>query len=64
MGREPADLARGASLGLLDLFWSGKPMTGYHAWVFPFVALFFHLPAVFFGRVGRGASRRASSLGS
>ena len=35
---------------LLDLFWGGRPMTGYHAWVFPFVALFFHLPAVFNGR--------------
>lgn len=31
---------------LLDLFWGGRPMTGYHAWVFPFVALFFHLPMI------------------
>lgn len=30
---------------LLDLFWGGRPMTGYHAWVFPFMLLFFHLPA-------------------
>ena len=22
---------------LLDLFWGGRPMTGYHAWVFPFI---------------------------
>ena len=29
---------------LLDLFWSGRPMTGYHAWLFPFVAAVFHLP--------------------
>ncbi len=29
---------------LLDWFWGGRPMTGYHAWVFPFVILFFHLP--------------------
>ena len=29
---------------LLDLFWAGRPMTGYHAWVFPFIALFFHFP--------------------
>ena len=29
---------------LLDLFWGGRPMTGYHAWVFPFIALAFHLP--------------------
>jgi hypothetical protein len=35
---------------LLDLFWGGRPMTGYHAWVFPFVALFFHFPQVFAGR--------------
>jgi hypothetical protein len=32
---------------LLDLFWGGRPMTGYHAWVFPLIALFFHLPPVF-----------------
>jgi hypothetical protein len=32
---------------LLDIFWGGRPMTGYHAWVFPFVALFFHLPLFF-----------------
>ncbi len=29
---------------LLDLFWGGRAMTGYHAWVFPFIALFFHFP--------------------
>lgn len=29
---------------LLDLFWGGRPMTGYHAWVFPFILLFFHFP--------------------
>lgn len=34
---------------LLDLFWGGRAMTGYHAWVFPFVALFFHFPLVFAG---------------
>lgn len=32
---------------LLDLFWGGRAMTGYHAWVFPFIALFFHLPIFF-----------------
>ena len=32
---------------LLDKFWGGRPMTGYHAWVFPFVALFFHFPLVY-----------------
>ena len=35
---------------LLDLFWGGRAMTGYHAWVFPFVALFFHFPLFFFGQ--------------
>ncbi len=29
---------------LLDIFWGGRPMTGYHAWVFPFMFLAFHLP--------------------
>jgi hypothetical protein len=28
----------------LKLFWGGREMTGYHAWVFPFVALMFHYP--------------------
>ena len=32
---------------LLDIFWGGRAMTGYHAWVFPFIALFFHLPLFF-----------------
>ena len=32
---------------LLDIFWGGRAMTGYHAWVFPFVALFFHFPFFF-----------------
>lgn len=29
---------------LLDIFWGGRPMTGYHAWVFSFMAFVFHLP--------------------
>jgi hypothetical protein len=29
---------------LLDIFWGGRPMTGYHAWLFPFMFLVFHLP--------------------
>jgi len=29
---------------LLDIFWGGRPMTGYHAWIFSFMALVFHLP--------------------
>lgn len=35
---------------LLDIFWGGRPMTGYHAWVFSFMALFFHFPLVFSGQ--------------
>ncbi len=34
----------------LDLFWGGRPMTGYHAWVFSFMALIFHLPVFISGR--------------
>jgi hypothetical protein len=34
---------------LLAIFWGGRAMTGYHAWVFPFIALFFHLPLFMFG---------------
>lgn len=32
---------------LLDIFWGGRAMTGYHAWAFPFITLFFHFPLVF-----------------
>lgn len=32
---------------LLDIFFGGRAMTGYHAWVFPFIALFFHFPLFF-----------------
>lgn len=35
---------------LLDLFWGGRPLTGYHAWVFSFMALVFHLPCVLLRR--------------
>ncbi len=35
---------------LLDIFWGGRPMTGYHAWVFSFVALTFHSPVFLRGR--------------
>jgi len=34
----------------LDIFWGGRELTGYHAWIFPCVALFFHFPPVVFGR--------------
>ena len=32
---------------LLDLFWGGRAMTGYHAYVFSFIAIFFHFPIFF-----------------
>lgn len=32
---------------LLDIFWGGRAMTGYHAWAFPFIMLFFHFPLCF-----------------
>jgi hypothetical protein len=35
---------------LLDLFWGGRPMTGYHAWVFSFMFLMLHTPLAFLGR--------------
>ena len=35
---------------LRDWFWGGRPLTGYHAWVFSFMALAFHLPCVLLGR--------------
>jgi len=28
----------------LNLFWGGKTITGYHVWIFSFMALTFHLP--------------------
>ena len=31
---------------LLDIFWGGRAMTGYHAWMMSFILLFFHLPIV------------------
>ncbi|MCB9688951.1 MAG: hypothetical protein H6735_28170 [Alphaproteobacteria bacterium] len=47
---------------LLDLFWGGRPLTGYHAWVFSFVALTFHLPLVWEGRWSWRAQARALAL--
>ncbi len=35
---------------LLDIFWGGRAMTGYHAWVFSFMALAFFAPLAFNGR--------------
>jgi hypothetical protein len=31
---------------LLTIFWGGRAMTGYHAWVMSFIVLIFHLPAL------------------
>ena len=36
---------------LLTLFWGGRAMTGYHAWVFTFIALLFHFPMVMVGEL-------------
>jgi len=35
---------------LLDIFWGGRAMTGYHAWVFSFMALIFHFPLAAYGQ--------------
>lgn len=35
---------------LLDIFWGGRPMTGYHAWIFSFMALVFFSPLAFVAR--------------
>lgn len=32
---------------LLDIFWGGRAMTGYHAWIFSFMVLMFHFPLAF-----------------
>jgi len=34
---------------LLDIFWGGRPMTGYHAWVFSFIFLIFHFVFFIYG---------------
>jgi len=34
---------------LLTLFWGGRAMTGYHAWVFSFIAIIFHFPLAMMG---------------
>lgn len=34
---------------LLDVFFGGRPLTGYHAWALPFSALVFHFPFAFSG---------------
>ena len=32
---------------LLDVFYGGRPLTGYHVWAFLCVFFFFHLPFIF-----------------
>jgi hypothetical protein len=32
---------------LLDILWGGRAMTGYHAWAFSFITIFFHFPICF-----------------
>jgi hypothetical protein len=44
---------------LLDIFWGGREMTGYHAWAFSIIALFFHFPLVFSGDYSWQAEIRA-----
>ena len=33
----------------LNLFWGGRPLTGYHVWIFSFMLHAFHLPLLFTG---------------
>ena len=35
---------------LLDIFWGGRAMTGYHAWLFTFITLVFNFPFFFMQR--------------
>ena len=44
---------------LLDLFWGGREMTGYHAWAFSLIALFFHFPLIFSSDFSWAAEQRA-----
>ncbi len=37
---------------ILEVVWAGRPLTGYHFYVFAFMALVFHLPVAFGGRWG------------
>lgn len=44
---------------LLDLFWGGRALTGYHAWAFSFMLLVFHLPQFMTGEFSWKAEARA-----
>lgn len=47
---------------MLDVFWGGRAMTGYHAWMFPFIALFFHFPMFFWAHWSWRAESRILAL--
>jgi len=34
---------------LLDIFYGGRPLTGYHAWAFTVVFFIFHMPIIWLG---------------
>ena len=36
---------------MLDLFWGGRPLTGYHVWMFLFMAMVFHLVFIIHSRM-------------
>jgi hypothetical protein len=44
---------------LLDLLMGGRPLTGYHAWMFSFMILVFHLPLFLFGDISWKLEARA-----
>ena len=44
---------------LLDIFWGGRVMTGYHAWVFRFIFLCFQFPMLQIGRFSWPLEARA-----
>jgi hypothetical protein len=35
---------------LLDIFWGGRALTGYHLWMFSFIGALFHFPLFFMGQ--------------
>lgn len=44
---------------LLDVFWGGRALTGYHLWMFSFVGLCFHFPLCFMGQWSLALEARA-----
>jgi hypothetical protein len=44
---------------LLNLFWGGRPLTGYHVWIFSFMFLVFHFPLVVFHQLSLRLEARA-----